>query len=111
MIAKSYIALKDLKVYQLSRELSKFAWNRYEELDWRAKKVIGDQFIASIDSVGANVAEGYGRFHYLEKVKFYYNARGSLLEAKHWSDLFYERKLISKKDCDKLTTIDRKSVV
>ena len=30
----------------------------------------------------ANIAEGFGRFHYLDKAKFYLNARGSLYELK-----------------------------
>lgn len=50
--------------------------------------------IRSVDSVGANIAEGYGRFHYLDKNKFYYNARGSLLESKHWFELLDERRLV-----------------
>lgn len=28
----------------------------------------------------ANIAEGWGRFHYLDSNKFYYNSRGSLAE-------------------------------
>jgi four helix bundle protein len=36
--------------------------------------------------------EGYKRFHYLEKIKFYYNARASLAEcSEHWIDLLKER--------------------
>jgi len=49
----------------------------------------------SIDSVGANIAEGYGRFHYLDRIKFYYNARGSLLESKHWIYLLFKREKIT----------------
>lgn len=41
-------------------------------------------------------AEGYGRYHYLDSVKFYYNARGSFWESKHWAELLIERELISK---------------
>jgi len=66
----------------------------YQNLGWEIKKVIGDQMIRSIDSVGANIAEGYGRYHYLDKIKFYYNARGSLFESKYWLDLMCERKII-----------------
>ncbi len=33
-------------------------------------------------SVPANIAKGFGRFHYLAKAKFYLNARGSLYELK-----------------------------
>lgn len=88
-----YIELKNLEVYKLAREISKLSWEIYEKLNWQAKKIIGDQFIESMDSIGANIAEGYGRFHYLDKIKFYYNARGSLLEAEHWTALLNERKL------------------
>ena len=86
--------LKDLEVYQLSRELSKDAWSVYKNMDWHERKIIGDQWIRSVDSIGANVAEGFGRFHYLDKNRFNYNARGSLLEVKHWKELLYERKMI-----------------
>lgn len=33
-------------------------------------------------SVPANIAEGFGRYHYLDKAKFYLNSRGSLFEVK-----------------------------
>ncbi len=58
---------------------------------------MGDQFISATDSVGANIAEGYGRFHYLDKIKFYYNSRGSLSECSdHWLELLNERGKIQK---------------
>ncbi len=89
---KKYILLQDLEVYQLARELSKIGWEIYDKLDWQIKKINGDQFIESTDSVGANIAEGYGRFHYLDKIKFYYNSRASLMECNdHWIELLYER--------------------
>lgn len=87
-----YILLKDLEVYQLARELSNIGWKIYQLLDWRVKKIIGDQFIESTDSIGANIAEGYHRYHYLDKIKFYYNARASLSESNdHWLELLKER--------------------
>jgi four helix bundle protein len=70
MDKKKYIALKDLEVYQLSRKLSDSAWRIYEGLNWQDKKIMGDQFIESSDSVGANIAEGYRRYHYLDKIKY-----------------------------------------
>ena len=93
---KKYIVLKDLEVYRLARELSAMGWDIYDRLDWQDRKTMGDQFIRSTDSVGANIAEGYGRFHYLDKIRFYYNSRGSLLESvTHWSELLCERNKIS----------------
>ena len=82
---KKYILLKNLEIYQLARELSKIGWEIYQKLDWKTKKINGDQFIEATDSIGANIAEGYNRFHFLDKIKFYYNARSSLSEAcYHW---------------------------
>lgn len=91
-IKKKYILIKDLEVYKLARILSSIAWGIYQNLDWQIKKIVGDQFIEATDSIGANIAEGYHRYHYLEKIKFYYNARGSLSEANdHWLEILYER--------------------
>lgn len=94
----SYLSLDKLDAYKLARELSRIAWGVYEKLSWQDKKVIGDQFVESTDSTGGNIAEGYGRFHYLDKIKFYYNARGSLLESRHWFELLVERGKFDKID-------------
>ena len=92
----NYIELKDLEVYQSGRELSQLGWKIYNNLDWQTKKIIGDQFITSTDSFGANITEGYSRFHFLEKIKFYYIARASLNEAlEFWLELLLERKKLS----------------
>ncbi len=40
-----------------------------------------DQIRRSSQSVGANIAEGNGRFYYMDNVRFCYNARGSLDET------------------------------
>lgn len=94
---KEYLGLEKLETYQLARQLSRVAWLVYSNLDWQEKKVIGDQFLTATDSCGANIAEGYGRYHYLDKVKFYYNARASLIESLHWSKLLVERKIVTDK--------------
>ena len=88
--------LGDLEVYNSSLKLSEEIWKIYKLLDNDLKYNIGSQVIRSIDSIGANIAEGYGRFHYKDSVKFYYNARGSLWESKHWILLLYKRNLITK---------------
>lgn len=93
-MANEYLSLDKLEVYKLARQLSSLGWEIYQELDWREKKINGDQFLESTDSVGGNVAEGFGRFHFLDKVKFYFNARGSLFESRHWLDLMTERKMV-----------------
>jgi len=100
-----YIKLQDLEVYQLARELSRSAWKIFEKLSWEDKKVMGFQFVESADSIGANIAEGYGRFHYLDKIKFYYNSRGSYKEFRyHWLDLLFERKKITADEFNEISS-------
>ncbi|MFA7244996.1 MAG: four helix bundle protein [Candidatus Magasanikbacteria bacterium] len=100
MEGSNYVPLNKLHLYQVAIELCDIAWEIYEKFDWQTKKVIGDQFVRATDSHGANIAEGYGRYHYADKNKFYYNARGSLLEGKHWMLLLYKRKLVDKEIFD-----------
>ena len=88
--------LEDLETYKLAREVSGDAWEIYKDFPWETRKVIGDQFIRAIDSIGANIAEGRGRFHYLDRNKFNYNARGSLIESIHWIELLAERGIVQK---------------
>lgn len=104
-----YILLKDLEVYQLARKLSEIGWKMFENLSWQDRKIMGDQFISSTDSIGANIAEGYGRYHYLDRIKFYYNSRASYMEAKeHWLNLLLERNKISKELFDEFEITGKK---
>jgi four helix bundle protein len=96
MESQSFFELINLEVYQLSGKLSSIAWVIFCRMNFEDKKHIGDQFLRAIDSIGANVAEGYGRYHYLDKVRFYYDSRGSHYEAfTPWLDLMFEREKIS----------------
>jgi len=79
-------------------ELSDGAWVIYSHLPKEHRFHMGSQFLRAVDSIGANIAEGFGRFHYRDKVKFYYNARGSLWECKHWAYLLNKRELLDRKE-------------
>jgi len=100
-----HILLKDLIIYQKALIISNKSWDIYKNFTWQIKKTIGDQFITAIDSIGANIAEGYGRFHYLDRIKFYFCSRGSLLESLHWLELLKNRDLITKNDYDFVTIL------
>ena len=94
--------LGNLKIYRLSLDLSAAAWDIYLQLPKRLQYDIGRQFLRAVDSIGANIAEGYGRFHYKDSLNFYYNSRGSLWEAKHWLFLMHKRELIETKTYESL---------
>jgi four helix bundle protein len=72
------------------------AWEIYQRLTFQQRKVWGDQMLEAEDSVGANITEGYARYRYLEKIRFYYISRASLSEGvEHWIDLGFERGIVS----------------
>ncbi len=58
--------LGKLEIYQLALKLSDIVWDIYNTLPQPLQFNIGNQIIRSVDSIGANIAEGYGRFHYRE---------------------------------------------
>ncbi|GMQ31585.1 four helix bundle protein [Algoriphagus confluentis] len=101
-----YIPLKELTIYKLARELSDKAWLIYERLGYHQRKVWGDQMLEAIDSVGANIAEGYARYHFLERIRFYYISRASLSEGMdHWIDLGFERGIVAKEEHEVMFSI------
>jgi len=51
------------------------------QLPVQEKWSLADQLRRSVQSIPANIAEGYGRFYFQESVRFCYIARGSLEET------------------------------
>ena len=92
--------LEELQVYQLSMQIGEKIWNIVIKWDDFAKDTIGKQLVRAIDSVAANLSEGFGRYHYREKKHFYYYSRGSLYESKTWITKAKNRKLIGEKHAD-----------
>lgn len=99
---KKYLKLTDVKTYVISRKISKLVWEIVSKWDYIEKRTVGGQFIRSADSIGANIAEGFGRYHKKDKIKFYYNARGSVYEVFHWIELSLERNLLDELSHKKL---------
>jgi four helix bundle protein len=52
---------------------------------------ITSQLRRAASSISANIAEGFSRYHYNDKIRFYLNARGSVSEVQ--SFLFLSRDL------------------
>lgn len=83
---KKYLQLNDISCYRRSLSLSGYVWNIVTTWDWFSKRTIGTQFVTAIDSMSANVAEGFGRYGKRDKVKFYYYSFGSLKESLDWNE-------------------------
>jgi len=72
---------EDLKAWQLARKLMTECHEVAKTLPAHEKFDLASQIRRSSKSVMANIAEGYGRYHYLDSLRFYYIARGSLDET------------------------------
>jgi four helix bundle protein len=88
------LKFEELRVLQAAEVVSDGIWRLV--VGWKpfAREVVGGQMARAADSIGANIAEAYGRFHYGEKLQFLYYARGSLFETKYWLNRARERELI-----------------
>ncbi len=73
--------LEDLEVWNISREFRKKISFLVKTLPGEEKFRLSDQLIRSSRSVTANIAEGFGRYHYQENIQFCRQSRGSLLET------------------------------
>ncbi len=96
-MVKQYLSLGKFEAYKESFNLSNEIWEIVQKWDYLAKRTVGEQFIRAIDSISANIAEGFGRFHKKDKEKFYYNARGSVYECLDWLEKAKRRGLIKEK--------------
>lgn len=93
-----YLRLNDISAYKTSFELSNFVWNLVIKWDNFPRNTLGSQFSRAIDSISANIAEGFGRYHKKDKVKFYYNSRASVFESLDWLQKAKIRNLINNDD-------------
>jgi four helix bundle protein len=97
--------LEDFKVYQMAMEIGEEIWNTVTKWDYFAKDTIGKQFVRAIDSVAANLSEGFGRYHYREAKNFSYYSRGSLYESKTWLTKAHNRNLIETEDYKRISAV------
>lgn len=61
-----------------------------------------DQMRRAVVSITSNIAEGFGRQTYREKVQFYYQAQGSLIELKNQILIAKDIGYLSEEDFQKL---------
>src|SRR5882762_7210067 len=71
---------EDLEVYKLAREFRKAMYGVSRALPDLEKFGLANQVRRAAVSLTNNIAEGHGRYHYLEQIKFVLQARGSLEE-------------------------------
>lgn len=93
----------DLDVYKRSMRLAEEIWTDVGAWPSFAKYSIGKQITQAADSIGTNISEGHGRYHFGENRQFRYYARGSLQETRTWLQKARSRRLITKDRFEELS--------
>ncbi len=86
----------ELDVWKLAHELRLKVYILTNYLPKSEQFNVISQIKRSSDSVGANIAEGHGRFHYQENIQFCRQARGSLEETRDHLIFIKDSKMIKK---------------
>lgn len=76
-------AFTDLIVWQKGHELVVLVYKITKEFPKEETYSLIDQMRRSSSSITSNIAEGFGRQGFKEKIQFYYLAQGSLSELKN----------------------------
>lgn len=92
---KKFLQLNGIDSYKIAFHLSNYVWDIVITWDYFAKDTIGKQFVRAIDSISANIAEGFGRYGKKDKIKFYRYSFGSIKESFDWNEKAKIRKLLT----------------
>ncbi len=79
---QTYRRFSQMPVWKEAMDVSVAIFNFSQSLPRVEDYALTSQVRRSSNSVPANIAEAFGRYHHGNKLNFYYNARGSLCETK-----------------------------
>lgn len=85
----------ELEAWKQSRKIRNWITELVKTFPAEEKYRLTDQIIRSSRSIGNNIAEGHGRFHYQDNIRFCILARGSLSETLDHMIIAFDDKLIS----------------
>lgn len=78
--SSQFKTFEDLEVYQAARKFRKAMYDVAQKLPTHENFGLISQKRRAAVSLINNIAEGHGRYHYLDQIKFILQARGSLQE-------------------------------
>jgi four helix bundle protein len=108
----SFKSFEELACWKEARNLRVFVKNSIvTKLPDSERFGLIDQIKSSSRSVGNNIAEGYGRFHYKENIQFCRVARGSLFETLDHAIVAFEEGYTSDDELNDLRVIHNKALL
>ncbi len=100
----------DIEAWKLARKLRAEIYDIIKRLPSEEKFDLGSQMRRAAVSCTANIAEGYGRFHYQENIQFCRISRGSMYETQDHLITCIDNKIISKEIYDKIWELSMNAI-
>ena len=98
MDTRKFLKLNDIESFRISFHLSNYVWDVVLKWSNFSQRTVGEQLVRAVDSISANIAEGFGRYGKKDKIKFYRYSQGSLSESLNWNEKSKVRKLLSSEE-------------
>lgn len=99
---QKFLKLNDTGAYKISFNLSNYVWSIVLKWDYFARDTVGKQLVRAIDSISANVAEGFGRYGKKDKINFYRYSSGSIKESLDWNEKSKDKGLLTQEEYNRI---------
>ena len=104
--------MEQMEFYQQYVRLADQIWRTVSEWKPFSKDTLGKQWVRAVDSIGANLVEGDGRYTKADGLHFLVIARASARETRYWLERAAERGLLPQEQAalwlNELTTATRR---
>lgn len=98
MTGDKLVDFYDLEAWKEGHKLALLVYGLVGKLPSDERYGLSDQLRRASSSVTANIAEGFGRFHFNDKIHFFYLSRGSVKEVQSFLLLGRDLKYLSETD-------------
>lgn len=92
--------LENLKIYVLAERIEIFLHKLTKKFPMDEKYRMIDQIRRASSAVTSNIAEGYGRYTYKEKIRYMHIAKGEAVETKQLMVRSQKKEYIKKESLD-----------
>lgn len=99
-----YKSFTEMPIWKEAMSVAETIFKLTEKLPRKEDYGLTSQLRRSALSISANIAEAYGRNHTLDKINFYYFARGSVTETQNYLEYGIRVKYFDNNVVDKLNT-------
>ena len=101
---------KDIEAWKLARKLRIAVYHVIKKLPTEEKYDLASQMRRSAISCTANIAEGYGRFHFQENIQFCRISRGSMYEIQDHLITCLDNEYIAKEEYESIWTLTENAI-